>query len=192
MSLGTEGVGLLAAGGSVLLFSLFSLPTKTHNLGDGLTFQLLMCLGIWTVGCVVLGVQCTLGAACPQLSLLAAAGGALWTVSNVFLTSIVKCIGVGPAMLQWGLAECLTGWATARFGLFGLAPQPVQSPAANYAGVALAVGGAAYIVAASYEDRESKNALLGAGYICATCASTAPTPSCKSTCSARSTTARCL
>ena len=139
MSLGTEGVGLLAAGGSVLLFSLFSLPTKTHNLGDGLTFQLLMCLGIWTVGCVVLGVQCTLGAACPQLSLLAAAGGALWTVSNVFLTSIVKCIGVGPAMLQWGLAECLTGWATARYGLFGLAPQPVQSPAANYAGVALAV-----------------------------------------------------
>jgi len=32
-------------------------------------------------------------------------------------------------------------------------------------GVLLAVGGAAYIVAASYEDRESKNALLGAGYI---------------------------
>ena len=139
MSLGAEGAGLLAAGGSVLLFSLFSLPTKTHNLGDGITFQMLMCLGIWTVGCVVLGVQCTLGAACPQLSLLAAAGGALWTVSNVFLTSIVKCIGVGPAMLQWGLAECLTGWATARYGLFGLAPQPVQSPAANYAGVALAV-----------------------------------------------------
>jgi drug/metabolite transporter (DMT)-like permease len=32
-------------------------------------------------------------------------------------------------------------------------------------GVLLAVGGAAYIVAASYEDRESKNALLGAGYV---------------------------
>lgn len=33
------------------------------------------------------------------------------------------------------------------------------------AGVLLAVGGAAFIVVASYEDRESKNALLGAGYI---------------------------
>jgi len=186
MSLSAEGVGLLAAGGSVLLFSLFSLPTKTHNLGDGLTFQLFMCLGIWSVGCVVLGVQCALGAACPQLSLLAAAGGALWTASNVFLTSIVKCIGVGPAMLQWGLAECLTGWATARFGLFGLAPQPVQSPATNYAGVALAVlslcllaamqpavagadggpadgGDAALLVAINDDDDDDDNADDGGG-----------------------------
>ena len=139
LSVSADGAGLLAAGGSVALFALFPLPTKTHNLGDGLAFQLLMCAGIWSVGCAVLAAQCALAAACPQLSPLAAAGGALWAASNVLLTAIVKCIGVGPAMLQWGLAECLTGWATARFGLFGLAPQPVQSPAANDAGVALAV-----------------------------------------------------
>lgn len=136
-----DSVGLLALGGSVLLFALFSLPTKTSQLGDGIAFQLLMCLGIWSVGCAVFAAQCAArpGGACPPLSPRAALGGAIWAASNVLLTPIVKCIGVGPAMMAWGLCECLVGWATGRFGLFGVRPEPVRDAAANYAGVALAV-----------------------------------------------------
>ena len=139
MSLSEQASGLLACAGAVALFALFSLPTKTHELGDGIAFQLLMCLGIWAVGCCVLLAQCAGSSGCPPLSPLAALGGAIWCLSNCLLTSIVKCIGVGPAMLQWGLIECLIGWSTAKWGLFGVAAQPVRDAAANDGGVALVV-----------------------------------------------------
>ena len=144
-----DALGLAALAGSVLLFALFSLPTKTSQLGDGLAFQLLMALGIWGVGCVVFAAQCTArpGGACPPLSPQAALGGAIWAASNVLLTPIVKCIGVGPAMMAWGLNECLIGWATGRFGLFGVRPEPVRDAAANIAGVALAVVSLAVLAA---------------------------------------------
>ena len=139
MTVDDEGIGLLSCAGAILLFAFFSLPTKTHELGDGVAFQLFMCLGIWSVGCGVLLSQCMGSGGCPPLSPLAALGGAIWCLSNVLLTSIVKCIGVGPAMLQWGLIECLTGWATAKWGLFGLVAEPVRNAAENDGGVALVV-----------------------------------------------------
>ena len=140
-SLGDQAVGLLACFGSVLLFALFSLPTKTSQLGDGIFFQLLMCMGIFFVGAGVFLAQCAArpGGACAPLSPTAALGGAIWCLSNVLLTPIVKCIGVGPAMMAWGLNEGLIGWATGRFGLFGLRPEPVRDATQNSLGVALVV-----------------------------------------------------
>jgi hypothetical protein len=159
-----DALGLAALAGSVLLFALFSLPTKTSQLGDGLAFQLLMALGIWGVGCVVFAAQCAArpGGACPPLSPQAALGGAIWATSNVLLTPIVKCIGVGPAMMAWGLNECLIGWATGRFGLFGVRPEPVRDAAANVAGVALAVVSLAVLAAVqpAVADGSDKAALV--------------------------------
>lgn len=133
-------LGIAAAFTAVLLFALFPLTTKTHASGDGLFFQLFMCLGIFTVGALLYLLQCTvLSSACPAFVPLAAVGGCIWCLSNLLLVPIVQSIGVGLCMITWGAVEMLTGWGTARFGLFGLRPQPVSSPAMNYSAVALGI-----------------------------------------------------
>ena len=132
-------IGLLSVFGSVILFGIFSLPTKTNNLGDGIVFQLFMCIGIWLVGFAYYLIQCLLRGSCSSFSPLAATGGAIWCLSNLLLTPIVKCIGVGLAMITWGLNECLMGWATGRFGLFGVKVEPPINSLLNTAGVIVMV-----------------------------------------------------
>jgi glucose uptake protein GlcU len=128
-------LGLLSVFASVILYGLFSLPTKTNNLGDGMLFQLFMCIGIWFIGFIYYIIECFLNGKCSTFSPLAASGGAIWCLSNLLLTPIVKCIGVGIAMVSWGMNECLTGWATGRFGLFGVAVQEPSNPTLNTGGV---------------------------------------------------------
>jgi hypothetical protein len=134
-----ETLGFVCVAAAVILFGIFSLPTKSHKSGDGLFFQLLQCAGIFFVGGVAHIAQCATGGPCAPFSAQAASGGAIWCVSNLALIPVVNALGVGRAMLIWGSAEMLTGWGTSRFGLFGLIPEPVRSPALNNAGVALGV-----------------------------------------------------
>ena len=133
--------GLFYALSSVLLFTAFPLPTKRCATADGIYFQALMACGIWLIGAVLYSIQCASSptGACPALVPLASLGGAVWALSNLLLVPIVGCVGVGICMLTWGCMEMLSGWAVARFGLFGLHAQPVLSPALNSAGVALGV-----------------------------------------------------
>jgi hypothetical protein len=124
---------------AVILFSLFPLPTKTSECGDGVYFQFLMCCGIWMVGASLYYYQCLTASECPQYVPLASAGGSIWALSNLLLIPIVQTVGVGVCMTAWGTTEMLTGWATAKFGLFGIRPQPVSSVPLNYGGVAMAL-----------------------------------------------------
>ena len=57
----------------------------------------------------------------------------------MLLVPLVNALGMGRVMLTWGAAEMLTGWATASFGLFGLAKETVARPELNYVGVALGI-----------------------------------------------------
>lgn len=148
----SETLGFICVAASVILFGIFSLPTKSHKTGDGLYFQLLMCAGIFFIGGVAHVVQCATGGPCAPFSSLAAVGGGVWCVSNLALVPVVNAIGVGRAMLVWGSAEMLTGWATARFGLFGLLPEPVRSTVLNDTGVALGVLSILVLAAASSES----------------------------------------
>jgi glucose uptake protein GlcU len=132
-------MGLLYASAAVLLFTAFPLPTKNFATADGIYFQALMAAGIWLVGAVLFWVQCATSSGCPTFAPFSCLGGAIWALSNLFLCPIVDTIGVGLCMLFWGCSEMLSGWATARFGLFGVAAQPVSNPALNYAGVGLGV-----------------------------------------------------
>ena len=131
----TLGLGSVFA--SVILYGLFSLPTKTNNLGDGMVFQVFMCLGIWVVGFFYFIIECYINDKCSPFSPLAASGGAIWCLSNLLLTPIVKCIGVGLAMCLWGLNECVAGWASGRFGLFGLNVQQPSDSSLNTGGVVM-------------------------------------------------------
>ncbi|VDD96943.1 unnamed protein product [Enterobius vermicularis] len=50
---------------------------------------------------------------------LAMLGGSLWAIGNATAIPIISMIGMGPGMLIWGTINCIVGWATSRFGLFG-------------------------------------------------------------------------
>lgn len=149
---GDQIVGLIAVSLCVVLFGIFTLPTKAFRTGDGVFFQFFMCAGIYSIGAVTHFVQCSsfggagnagfpsaIVGSCPQFIPLSALGGAIWCTSNLLLVPIVNCIGVGLSMMVWGMAEMLVGWATGRFGWFGVNTEPVSDTWQNYGGVALAV-----------------------------------------------------
>jgi len=50
MSIGTEGVGLLASLVSCIFFGSNFVVTKKYKTGDGMFFQLCLCCGIWLTG----------------------------------------------------------------------------------------------------------------------------------------------
>jgi len=104
-----------------------------------MVFQVFMCLGIWVVGFIYFIIECYINDKCSPFSPLAASGGAIWCLSNLLLTPIVKCIGVGLAMCLWGLNECVAGWASSRFGLFGLKVQQPSDSSLNTGGVLMMV-----------------------------------------------------
>ena len=131
--------GLLAAAAAVALFGVFSLPTKTTRTGDGIFFQWLICSGIFVTGLCTHMALCSEERGCPVFIPVVAVGGSIWCAANLLLVPIVDCIGMGLTMMLWGLLEMLTGWATARFGWFGVAAEHVGLPAANAAGVCFAL-----------------------------------------------------
>jgi len=70
---------------------------------------------------------------------LAALGGALWATGNTMSVTIINSIGLSMGLLIWGTANMLMGWATGRFGLFGVTKNELAHPGLNSTGVALAV-----------------------------------------------------
>eukprot|EP00469_Lotharella_globosa_P000964 CAMPEP_0167804630 /NCGR_PEP_ID=MMETSP0111_2-20121227/20611_1 /TAXON_ID=91324 /ORGANISM="Lotharella globosa, Strain CCCM811" /LENGTH=285 /DNA_ID=CAMNT_0007701457 /DNA_START=32 /DNA_END=889 /DNA_ORIENTATION=- len=88
---------------------------KKYDSGDGIFFQLWMCMGIWTVGLVVNLIQGS-----PKFWPFAMLGGVLWAIGNVLCVYIIQQIGLGLGLVIWGSTLMLTGWFTGFFGLFGL------------------------------------------------------------------------
>lgn len=142
-------VGLVAVAFCVLLFGIFTLPTKTTNTGDGIIFQWFMCIGIFFIGMITHFIQCSTTVnegflstglpSCPQFIPFSAIGGAIWCISNVLLVPLVNCIGIGLCMMIWGMSEMLIGWLTGRLGLFGVQKEPINDVYLNSIGVALAL-----------------------------------------------------
>lgn len=131
---GPAYVGFLCLLGSSILFGSNFLPVKQFETGDGMFFQLILCLAIWTVGFVVNWIRNF-----PKFYALPMVGGICWVIGNNNTVPIIKCIGLGMGMLFWNTVGLVTGWANARFGWFGITPQIPDKQGLNYAGVALAV-----------------------------------------------------
>ena len=131
------GYGSVAA--SVILYGVFAFPSKATATGDGVLYSLFMSTGIFLVGAMYHMIQCATSSYCASFTSLSALGGALWATSNLLTIPCCRLLGVGRTMIVWGTAEMLTGWMTARFGLFDLKPQAVQSIAMNYTGVVLGI-----------------------------------------------------
>ncbi|KAI1904852.1 hypothetical protein AGOR_G00009940 [Albula goreensis] len=151
--------GFTCLGVCVLGFGSSLVPIKNTVTGDGMFFQWVFCCTLWLGSFVA---HSLLG--CPRVWLLSVFGGSLWCLGNLSTVPILKTVGLGIGFLIWSMVSLLMGWATARFGWFGLDPQDVPSPTLNYIGTALATVSTLILFFVKTEteqgDREEKEPLL--------------------------------
>ncbi|XP_057706506.1 transmembrane protein 144b isoform X1 [Corythoichthys intestinalis] len=124
--------GIVANLAAMLLYGSNFVPVKRVETGDGMFFQWVYCAAIWSVamvGDVMLHS--------PKFYPLAMLGGVIWATGSVMAVPIVKAIGLSLGVLIWGSSSLLIGWATPRFGWFGIPAEDVLRPMLNYCGVGL-------------------------------------------------------
>ncbi|MFH4984030.1 hypothetical protein AB6A40_010739 [Gnathostoma spinigerum] len=96
-----------------------------------------MGVGSMLVGFVTLGVQ----GFSPPVYPLVIASGAAWALGNSVAVPVMNNLGMALGMLIWNTTACILGWATSRFGLFGLKKAPPKSNVLNYIGLVLVIAG---------------------------------------------------
>ncbi|XP_018100571.1 transmembrane protein 144 L homeolog isoform X2 [Xenopus laevis] len=137
-------IGFISSAVSVLLYGSNFVPVKKFDTGDGMFFQWILCASIWIVSLVVNIILHS-----PKFWPLAMVGGCVWATGNITVVPIVKTVGLGLGLLIWASFNLLTGWASSRFGMFGIDPEIVANPNLNYAGAGLsALRGSAMAVVA--------------------------------------------
>ncbi|XP_025917003.1 transmembrane protein 144 isoform X3 [Apteryx rowi] len=127
-------IGFTSSTVAVFLFGTNFVPVKKFDTGDGMFFQWIICASIWIVSLVINLIQ-----NCPQFWPLAMVGGFAWATGNVTVVPIVKTIGLALGLLIWASFNLLTGWASSRFGWFGIDPEEVSRPILNYIGAGLSL-----------------------------------------------------
>ncbi|XP_004553693.3 transmembrane protein 144b isoform X1 [Maylandia zebra] len=124
--------GITANMAAVFLYGSNFVPVKRVETGDGMFFQWVTCAAIWVVS--MFG---DLMLQSPKFCPFAMLGGVLWATGNVAVVPFVKAIGLGLGILISGSSNLLMGWASSRFGWFGIAAQNVSHPILNYCGAGL-------------------------------------------------------
>lgn len=122
--------GYISAAAAVLILGNVVVPIKRFETGDGLYFQLMFSHGALLVG-VIVQLFRSEATFYPIVML----GGVLWITANLFMVPIVKAVGMAQGMCVWGICNMLSGWATGRFGLFGVQKEVPDSVLLNYGGV---------------------------------------------------------
>ncbi|KAL4002183.1 hypothetical protein ACH3XW_2430 [Acanthocheilonema viteae] len=142
MSLGNTLKGLAACGNlflfvrSTCFFGSLFVPIKRFDPGDGFFSQWVMAVAIFLVGVIINAYE-----GFPQFYPLPMLGGAFWTLGNAIAIPIFQLIGMGMALLIWSIAICMMGWASSRFGLFGLKENMPNNVVLNYSGLLLTLFG---------------------------------------------------
>ncbi|XP_069782639.1 transmembrane protein 144-like isoform X2 [Narcine bancroftii] len=141
--------GFVATAVAVICFGSNFVPVKKIDTGDGLFFQWIFCTAVWVVSLVIHLIQ-----KCPKFWPLTMLGGFLWATGNVSVIPILKTIGLGMGSLIWATFSLLMGWASSRFGWFGLNVQNVPSPILNYIGTAMAALSAGVLIFVKTESKD--------------------------------------
>ncbi|CAJ0917436.1 unnamed protein product, partial [Mesorhabditis belari] len=128
--------GLLCCVVAAIGFGSVFVPMRRHPMGDGFFAQLFLCLGSFLIVFPV-GLWYP-----PVIYPEAMIGAFLWCFGNSVCVMLMNRVGMAQGMLLWNTTSCLMGWATSRFGFFGVIPQLPQSFTLNYIGVALLITGA--------------------------------------------------
>uniref|UniRef100_A0A8C5TSA1 Transmembrane protein 144 n=1 Tax=Malurus cyaneus samueli TaxID=2593467 RepID=A0A8C5TSA1_9PASS len=147
-------IGFTSSTVAVLLFGTNFVPVKKFDTGDGMFFQWILCASIWIVSLVVNLIQ-----NCPRFWPLAMVGGFVWATGNVTVVPIVKTIGLALGLLIWASFNLLTGWASSRFGWFGIDPEEVSRPILNYIGAGLSLTSAVIFLFIKTEVQTSSASL---------------------------------
>ncbi|XP_062371945.1 transmembrane protein 144a isoform X2 [Sardina pilchardus] len=133
---GTDGTemtyGFISCAVAVVFYGSNFVPVKKIDTGDGMFFQWILCVSIWIVALVV-----NLILHCPKFWPLAMLGGFIWATGNITVVPIVKTVGLGMGILIWNSFNLIMGWASSRFGWFGIKAEVVGNSALNYGGAAL-------------------------------------------------------
>ena len=131
-----DALGFIDVVVAVFFFGSNFLPLKNIKIGDGVFFQFCMCNGIFMTAIPVLIFQ-----SFPPIHGLAMLGGFLWCTGNMLCPVAIRFIGMGMGLILWGCTAMIIGWASGKFGLFGLKKQDISDPVMNYIGVFLSIVG---------------------------------------------------
>lgn len=130
----SDAVGFLSCAICAIFFGSVFVPLKHIDTKDGMFVQLVMGFAIFCMGLLV-GIYEKFESFYP----LAMLGGALWATGNITAVPIINRIGIALGMLLWNFTNLLSGWASGRFGWFGIHPQVPQNEMLNYFGLALSL-----------------------------------------------------
>ncbi|XP_045202940.1 transmembrane protein 144-like isoform X2 [Mercenaria mercenaria] len=139
-------VGFITASLAVVFYGTTYIPVKKFDTGDGMFFQWVFAISIGLYSLIVAQVRDN-----PKFYPVTMLGGALFITGNLTVIPIVKMIGLGLGFSIWGVTNLLSGWATGRFGLFGLKADPPDNLVLNDIGVILAVISAVIFTAVKNE-----------------------------------------
>ncbi|XP_041915994.1 transmembrane protein 144-like isoform X1 [Alosa sapidissima] len=140
--------GFIALGFSTIGFGSSLVPIKRTETGNGLFFQWVFCSTMWLESLPVHFLQGS-----SETWLLSVVAGCLYGIGNLTNVPIIRTIGLGLGFLIWSTFCLLMGWASGRFGWFGLDPQDVASPVLNYIGTGLATVSVVIVLFMKMETR---------------------------------------
>lgn len=103
-------------------------PVKRFEIGDGMFFQFMQAIGIWTVAIVV---QLIRGSVFESYAML---GGVLWAMGNALCGVMIKCIGMALGQQIYGAVASIVGWSMGFWGWFGVEKSEVKHLGLNVAG----------------------------------------------------------
>ncbi|KAJ1373197.1 hypothetical protein KIN20_035545 [Parelaphostrongylus tenuis] len=129
-------IGLCACAVSAVFFGSMFVPIRKYDPKDGMFTQWVTSTAILVIGFIVLCLEDF-----PDFYPLAMLGGAFWTIGNAAAVPTMSFLGMALGMLIWNISNCLTGWASGRFGLFGMKANPPASSFLNYAGLVCVIAG---------------------------------------------------
>jgi len=107
------------------------LAMKQVNAGDGVFFCACESIGVAVVGLLVHFAL----ANSHQMHFEAAWGGVAWMLGLLLTPKVIDLLGVGVAVAILDSVDLLVGWATSRFGFFGVEWEGVASPLPHYSGI---------------------------------------------------------
>lgn len=123
----------LAAGFAAISVTLVCLgsnfvPVKRFEIGDGMFFQFMQAIGIWSVAIVV---QLIRGSVFESYAML---GGVLWAMGNALCGVMIKCIGMALGQQIYGAIASIVGWSLGFWGWFGVQKDEINHLSLNIAG----------------------------------------------------------
>ena len=126
------GIGFVAAFIAVACFGSSFVPVKRFKkyAGDGVFAQFCMCFGRFMFGCGLMLTRSN-----KQFYPMAALGGMFWSGGNAISVPIIQCIGMGLGIAIWGTTNMLLGWASGKFGWWGVKVENPERPWLSYLSV---------------------------------------------------------